>query len=693
MKISFDLVKSKIARRFCLLFFFCAFIPTFFLFYISFNRVTEQLEQQNYLQMKQETKAYGLSLFDRLVRVDNTLRSLAGIISSATGRDSKTDEYLGRSVNKIFEAIELYQLNKKAEPILGSISAEELAAVIQEFKGTKETQIVVRPSVDQVDRIFFIVPNFQGNELMFLLIGEAKPDYVWGVGVVPLLPSKIELSVYGEDGRRMFGTAFSPGSKVDGFSRENVDSDLRLFKYTMDGKKFLASSRDLFVRSNFANGSWLVVLSQSEGSMLASIHDFKEIFLLITLLALFLTLFLSLTFIRRNLEPLNLLKEGTKQIANRNFSVALDIHSGDEFEDLGASFNSMTMQLRKQFNALAAIDKINRAILSSLDQVNVIDTSLKMLKKFFHVDIIILGRLVESASMEMKIHILKQEQEPIIKYVTINEEEKKQIVIKQPYSVITETHLPKFIREMDSLSYSQILCLPIFIEKQFQSILILGKLSKHDYDNEELKQARQLADQVTIALSNAKLVMDLEKLIASTIEALARTVDAKSKWTAGHSERVAALAGRIGRQMGCNEEQVDMLARGGLLHDIGKIGIRMAIIDKPGRLTEDEFNEIKTHPLISQQILDPIEAYRNILPMIVQHHERYDGAGYPSGLSGEDIDPFARILMVADVYDALVSDRPYREGWDLTKARNYIAEGAGTSFEPDVVEAFLELSL
>lgn len=693
MKITLDLVKSKIARRFCLLFFFCALIPSFCLFYISFNRVTEQMEQQNYLQMKKETRVYGHSLFDRLVRVDNTLRSLADMVSFATGRESKTEEYLGRSANQLFEAIELYYLNKNAESLLGSISDEELAAVIQKFKGTKETQIVVRPGVGQINRIFFIIPNFQENELKFLLVGEAKPDYVWGVGVVPRLPSNIELSVYGEDGLRMFGTAFSPGSKVDGFSRENVDPDLRLFRYRVDGQKFLASSWNLYVKSNFANESWLIVLSQAESSILASIHDFKKIFLLITLLALFLTLFLSLIFIRRNLEPLSLLKEGTRQIANKNFSVTLDIHSGDEFEDLGASFNSMTTQLRKQFHTLAAIDKIDRAILSSLDQVNVIDTSLRMLKDFFQVDIIILGRLVESVSMKMELHILKREQEPIIEYVTINEEEQKQICISRPYAVLVETDVPKFIKEMDSASYSQILCLPIGIEKQFRSVLILGKLDKHDYNDEELKQARQLADQITIALSNAKLVTDLERLIVGTIEALARTVDAKSKWTAGHSERVSVMAARIGRQMGYGQEQVDLLTRGGLLHDIGKIGIPKAILDKRGKLTGEEYDTIKTHPLIGEQILDPIEAYREILPMIVQHHERYDGKGYPAGLAGKALDPLARILMVADIYDALVSSRPYREGWVLNNARNHIIKGAGTAFDPDVVEAFLELSL
>ena len=143
--------------------------------------------------------------------------------------------------------------------------------------------------------------------------------------------------------------------------------------------------------------------------------------------------------------------------------------------------------------------------------------------------------------------------------------------------------------------------------------------------------------------------------------------------------------------MGMSQAEVDTLNRGGLLHDIGKIGIPVSLLDKPGKLTEEEFAEIKTHPEIGEKILEPIEAYKDITPMIVQHHERYDGKGYPRGLSGEAIDLNARILCVADVYDALVSNRPYRQGWIQQKATTFIAEGAGSHFDPEVVRVFSEV--
>lgn len=694
MKITTDLIRSKIARRFCLLFFFCALIPTFCLFFISFNRVTGQLEKQSYQRIKQETKAYGLSLFDRLIRAESSLKNILDAMSIEVQRDRFPEKMLGNSMSQIFVSLEFIGPDKKNRSIVGNLPAETVGKIARSFQGEENSQIYVLPGDEQIDRVFIMVADRPGLDHRFLIIGEVKPDYLWGIGTTPLLSSKTEFSVYGEDGRRIAGSISSPGPEVNVFHRDHVSPDLRVFRYSLDSQRYLASSWLLFVKSNFTSGNWTIVLAESEESILAGVKDFRTTFLLITLLALLITLFLSLTFIRRNLAPLHQLRKGTELIAQKNFSVSLDIHSGDEFEELGSSFNSMTTQLRKQFNALAAIDRIDRAILSSLDQKKVIDTSLRMLKDFFQADCIFLGRIGEDAEDRMRLHILEHGHEPANRLVLLDAEGRKQILAKQPFSILdVQIEQPKFLAEVRSCTYVQFVCLPLIMEKQLQSVLIIGHNNWHEYDDEELKQARQLADQLTIGLSNAQLVADQENLIHGTIEALARTVDAKSKWTAGHSERVAELAGRIGQHMGLQGQQIDLLHRGGLLHDIGKIGIPMALLDKPEKLTLEEFGEIKAHPLIGQKILDPIKAYKNILPMIGQHHERYDGSGYPLGLAGQEIDILARILIVADVYDALVSNRPYRAGWVHDNAVQLISKETGTHFDPEVVKAFLQLSL
>ena len=198
-----------------------------------------------------------------------------------------------------------------------------------------------------------------------------------------------------------------------------------------------------------------------------------------------------------------------------------------------------------------------------------------------------------------------------------------------------------------------------------------------------------MADQVMVALSNSSLVEDLEKLNIGTLEALARAVNAKSAWTAGHSERVTSLSLKIAKVMGYTTKELEVLRRAAFLHDIGKIGVPLSIFDKPGKLNDEEFNKIKDHPLIGLRILEPISAYEDVLPVISQHHAKFNGKGYPYGLSGEDIALGARILAVADVYDAVVSDRPYRDDWVEEKAIKMITEEAGGHFDPKVVKAFL----
>jgi HD-GYP domain-containing protein (c-di-GMP phosphodiesterase class II) len=133
------------------------------------------------------------------------------------------------------------------------------------------------------------------------------------------------------------------------------------------------------------------------------------------------------------------------------------------------------------------------------------------------------------------------------------------------------------------------------------------------------------------------------------------------------------------------------LHRGGLLHDLGKIGIPPEILDKAGKLTDEEYQLMREHVRIGARILEPIEAYAGIIPVVLHHHEYYDGSGYPDKLSGEDIDLGARIFTVADHYDALISDRPYREGLPRETVIGFIKEDSGTKFDPKVVEAFLEV--
>jgi len=183
----------------------------------------------------------------------------------------------------------------------------------------------------------------------------------------------------------------------------------------------------------------------------------------------------------------------------------------------------------------------------------------------------------------------------------------------------------------------------------------------------------------------------LEQVDQGTFIALARAIDAKSAWTAGHAERVTNLALKMGHAMGLSAHSLEVLQRGGLLHDIGKIGTPATILDKPGKLAPAEVQLMQDHVKVGVRILEPIPGFHEALPIVAQHHEWFDGSGYPDGLAGESISLHARILAVADCYDAMVSDRPYRTGLLKGQALEILRGRSGTQFDPLVIQVFMRL--
>ena len=183
----------------------------------------------------------------------------------------------------------------------------------------------------------------------------------------------------------------------------------------------------------------------------------------------------------------------------------------------------------------------------------------------------------------------------------------------------------------------------------------------------------------------------LADLYLSTIKSLALAIDAKDQYTHQHILRVQRYAVAIAKQLGLDGDDLEAINTGALLHDIGKLGVPEYVLLKPGRLTEEEYAKIKQHPEIGAAILDPVEFPWPVLPVVKHHHERWDGKGYPDGLAGENIPRSARILSVADVYDALTSNRSYRHAWEHRRAVEEITRSAGTQFDPVIVEAFLSV--
>lgn len=191
--------------------------------------------------------------------------------------------------------------------------------------------------------------------------------------------------------------------------------------------------------------------------------------------------------------------------------------------------------------------------------------------------------------------------------------------------------------------------------------------------------------------SNIDLYRQQAELLAGVVRAMSSAIDAKDPYTRGHSDRVARVAVRLAQELGCDAQTLKTIYLGGLLHDIGKIGIDDQVLRKPGKLTDAEYEHIKTHVEIGYRILRDLKKMQHILPIVLHHHESWDGKGYPYGMTGANIPFLARIVAVADAYDAMSSDRPYRQGMPDEKLDAIIRQGAGQQWDPRVVEAFFKV--
>ena len=206
-----------------------------------------------------------------------------------------------------------------------------------------------------------------------------------------------------------------------------------------------------------------------------------------------------------------------------------------------------------------------------------------------------------------------------------------------------------------------------------------------------LKSVKQMDEikRINEELSDSK--EQLEQAYLDMVQTLRSAVEAKDTYTRGHSDRVAEYSVLIGEKLGLPEDQIKTLKIGGLFHDIGKIGIPDSILLKPGKLTDDEYSEIKNHPSIGAHILGSAKTFQDIVPIVKHHHEKYDGNGYPSRMKGEEIPYLARIAAVADTFDAMTSRRSYRDAIDLQKVKDEIKRCEGTQFDPQIAEAFLDI--
>ncbi|MCK4241910.1 MAG: GAF domain-containing protein, partial [Candidatus Atribacteria bacterium] len=268
-------------------------------------------------------------------------------------------------------------------------------------------------------------------------------------------------------------------------------------------------------------------------------------------------------------------------------------------------------------------------------------------------------------------------------------------VLKQKKAILVEDieKDPRFAKRSKEKYYTHsLISVPLLIKDEVIGVInINNKKSREVFTEDDFKLLKGIATESAIAINNAKLFSSLEKTYINTMVALTSAIDAKDHYTKSHSEHITRYAVAIANEMGLSQAEIEEIKQASQLHDLGKIGIHNYILTKPSNLTEEEWDEVKLHSSKGAGILEPLIFSRGVIDLVRQHHERIDGKGYPYGLKDDEIKLGARIIAVADSFDAMSTEKPYRKALSKHDIIEELKRNKGTQFDPKVVEAFLKV--
>ncbi len=422
-------------------------------------------------------------------------------------------------------------------------------------------------------------------------------------------------------------------------------------------------------------------------SMIQAMHTVTFNVTALNLLVVVLMTFVGYGIAHLITDPLHKLVETSRRIAAGDLSSRVEIQTGDELEELASSFNQMVEKLKERTEALekrifelSVIQEVSLEISSTLDINKILPILGESLIKLFNADIACV-MLIEERTRELKEGVCCKSPKLSPELVTLVEERLAPKFKDKAAQIISSSEDVPFL--------TSIIIAPLISEETNRGLIIVGSVEKN-FDKEDLDIVTILAQQAAAAVSNATLLNSLQETYLGIVRALAIALDARDPYTRGHSEQVARYALLLANELGLSEQEKRDLELAAYLHDLGKIGIRDEILLKPAKLTPEEMKVIREHPSIGASILSPLTFWGNIVPTVRYHHEHYDGGGYPEGLKNDRIPLGARILALADAFDAITSDRPYRNRKSIEEAIEELKRCAGTQFDPQLVEKFIQ---
>ncbi len=673
----FPLFETRVGRRLVMLFLLAAVAPIGVTAVVAYRHVVGILDRQSRERLDALAKATGMDVGRRLEELQDVLEARATVLA-ATGRRPPTV-----APGKLPGVVAL-----DLEP-LGSTPFAEPGSTIDRLREGLPALVV-----GDADHTLRLGVRVRGSDRV--LWGQLDLDFVFGLTEQSSgLPRDVTLCVLSADGAPLACPASDPEMIA---ALRAASEGRRRFGWTGKGETSIGSDWELFLGYAFGVPSWRIGVAEDVAAIRQPLSSFTRTFVQIVALTFFFVLWLSAFLIRRNLSPLRRLREATVRLANHEFAyrVPIEVRRRDEFLDLATSFNLMAGQLEQHVDTLQAINALDRSILSTLDRRGVTEVVLEHASALVDADILAFGlaRLGEPADPSWDFTV-RPSRSATARSLSIPLPPAEHALLSDaPSGAAISPAMLLALRQHPVMTRTGVAAgwvFPVIQGARPVGMLVLGFRQQTTLEGSARLRLRHLVDQAAVALANVGLVEELGQLQRGALLALAATIDAKSHWTAGHSERVTTTAVALGEWMGLPEDDLERLNRGGLLHDIGKIAVPLQVLDKVGSLTDDERDLIESHPVIGARILGPIKPFGDIVAIVRSHHERWDGLGYPDQLSGDAIPRLARVLSVADVFDAVSSARPYRAAMPRAEAIQVIRDGIGTFFDPAIANAFLAM--
>ena len=527
---------SKLGRRMLLALVLCALVPVCTLAFLSYNQVTGQLHEQSRARLWSASKSLGMTIYERLLFLEANLDAVERDLALARkGAGSRRTIRVTKHIEGRFEAITLIE----DEPIallgtpgsLPALSYEDL-----EYIQSGNSLILTQPVPGGHFRILMLSAHHGQDRDDAILIARIKPSYLWGSANENNLPPSSDYCVFSDPTQVLFCSSPERGSLTEPGRSEVSASSSGHLEWTVADQPVIAAYWSLFLKPRFRAGSWIVMVSEPRANALAPVANFHKTFPLILALALCIVMLSSLVQIRRNLVPLAELQKGTSRIAKQDFDIHLDIGSGDEFEELARSFNSMAERLGQQFRLNNTRAEIDRSVLAAMDLSTLVDRALALVPKILPCDSLSLtvvdpnnelvaetytktGQGARVSGREL-IDLTKEELSQLQaarvldrELIDLTEEELSQLQAESDIVLIKATDTtPSYLLPLMSRNVASFVVLPLRFKQDLLGILAFALRDDPADGNERLTQVRSIADQLAIALSNVRMIQQIHVL-------------------------------------------------------------------------------------------------------------------------------------------------------------------------------------